>query len=835
MEDRYSKLLDNPSKQGNSKLRESPSAENLQESQNVQNNELIAAVEEAIQRKGTIEHTIIHGMFVGPARSGKDTLIKRLLNEKVSDTNSPSTGIAESAMSIHIECVTANVNETTSSWTRMKFDEEAVDLMIKTSNTFQPDISTESEDTTEPDESNDTAESKDHVLLNTNIPKDEGMKTQFKDDTPQNNDKSSPSFSNIPDYESSLSSFKDLIRNKGMTGIREHYERSWSLYLTNTGGQGEFQEVLPLLISGPSIFFVTFPLHIGLKDKLCIEYQPPNHDNPIKLYTTTLIECILQTLATVVAMGTTKSTTKTGEQKYQHKSKVFLVGTHKDELGDPADSEDIKEKIEVIDQLLWKEIKAISHFVDGLIEPSSDNQKIFTVNNLSDDESDFIKLRSAVECCIKMNVTFTRKYPAHWLIFSLVLRMKTPQKIVTYSDCYSIAQSCGIKSEKEFTKALEFIHSTMGVIRYFPYEQDGLKDIVIIDPQILFDLVTDLIVNTFTSQHGVTLKECGEFKNKGIFSSHELDKVTSKRGFNELLPLKRFATLLTILRMAAPFTDTQGLKKYFLPCALCHADDSTDEDCCISTNLPPLLVTFECKYCPMGIAGALIKYLITNEMESKLKWELLRDKIFRNEVCLRVGPYDNVRVRFTPTFIEIAMLETEVTERDSYPQELACCEVQEAVERGIRKISDDMKYSSADPSMTFYCNLKRCLNHRHPGAPERLENILKSLACHRHGSTANLPHGYKMWCLDKRKEQQSSISGDYNYYIITRNELASLAHSFYTCLKHQLMHHDQLYTPQVYLGICCMHVVGLCCMHDVGSSVVSGAHKPPYGGEGASK
>ena len=31
----------------------------------------------------------------------------------------------------------------------------------------------------------------------------------------------------------------------------------------------------------------------------------------------------------------------------------------------------------------------------------------------------------------------------------------------------------------------------------------------------------------------------------------------------------------------------------------------------------------------------------------------------------------------------------------------------------------------------------------------------------------------------------------YNY-IITRNELASLAHSYYTCLKHQLMH--QLYS-----------------------------------------
>ena len=33
-------------------------------------------------------------------------------------------------------------------------------------------------------------------------------------------------------------------------------------------------------------------------------------------------------------------------------------------------------------------------------------------------------------------------------------------------------------------------------------------------------------------------------------------------------------------------------------------------------------------------------------------------------------------------------------------------------------------------------------------------------------------------------------SGDIHPYIVhTRNELASFAHSFYTCLKHQLMHH----------------------------------------------
>ena len=35
----------------------------------------------------------------------------------------------------------------------------------------------------------------------------------------------------------------------------------------------------------------------------------------------------------------------------------------------------------------------------------------------------------------------------------------------------------------------------------------------------------------------------------------------------------------------------------------------------MATLIPQFIVTFECGYCPKGLAGALIKYLIANEME----------------------------------------------------------------------------------------------------------------------------------------------------------------------------------------------------------------------------
>ncbi len=59
-----------------------------------------------------------------------------------------------------------------------------------------------------------------------------------------------------PDVEP-VDIFKQAVKLRGMDALREHLESSWSLYLTNTGGQIEFQEHLPLLVCGPSIFFVT--------------------------------------------------------------------------------------------------------------------------------------------------------------------------------------------------------------------------------------------------------------------------------------------------------------------------------------------------------------------------------------------------------------------------------------------------------------------------------------------------------------------------------------------------------------------------------------------------
>ena len=77
------------------------------------------------------------------------------------------------------------------------------------------------------------------------------------------------------------------------------------VYLTDTGGQIEFQELLPLLVSGPSVFFLVFRLDHDLNKRFMVEYvrstgatSEPYQSN------FTVKEALLQSLASIASMGT---------------------------------------------------------------------------------------------------------------------------------------------------------------------------------------------------------------------------------------------------------------------------------------------------------------------------------------------------------------------------------------------------------------------------------------------------------------------------------------------------------------------------------------------------
>ena len=321
---------------------------------NAEEEKHIAAVQKAMEKKGMLDHTIVHGVFVGPARSGKNSLMERLLGRMPSSV-SPSTGVAESVVQVKViqksATFAANVEELI--WSVMDYDDEAIKLML---------ISSESQNKVEEPEDKASFPEAPNTDLDKSIDtlaKDSESKDEAESSLPDNPAVVQPSSiqhrPQLPDsYVPPIEILKKAVRNKDYEALKQHFETTWSLYLTNTGGQMEFQEVLPLLVSGPSMFFFTFRLDRDLHEYYTIEYELSD-GNKSYPYTSTLstIGGMLQTLASISAMGTFVYSGLHRRDK-PLRPKVFFVGTHKDQL----DSKLADNHIARVDQQLQKIIRS---------------------------------------------------------------------------------------------------------------------------------------------------------------------------------------------------------------------------------------------------------------------------------------------------------------------------------------------------------------------------------------------------------------------------------------------------------------------------------------------
>ena len=730
----------------------------------------IAVMEDSIKNKGTIDHTVVHGIIVGPGRSGKDSLMNRLLGKEPHDQKylSASTGVLESVVKVEVKklccsTVAAAVNKLI--WRRLEYNEEALELMMTTAKCCSVSHDRKPRKITQSKVDSDAISGKicDPItecdnIMGKLVPSSNlrvKPETQYFDE-----------YSHDPEFEGSAfqdqgsqtlivpvpgmwPDIKDVLQSavesQRMDELREHLESSWSLYLTNTGGQMEFQELLPLLVCGPSAFFITFPLNKNLTEHYTVQYHHDDPDRTEETYPSpsTLMDEILQTLATIDALDLTGH-----QQDLQLKPKIFLIGTHKDELPKLLADEKIRE----IDKQLQDKIRHTSLFHQGSIEFANDKQLIFTVNNLSKDDIDFQKIRYALQQAIEKTDQFTIKCPSTWLIFSLILRAKhKSSQVLTYDECFKIAQGCGISDRTELSNALFFIHTRLGLVRYFNVKE--LNKRVVIDPQILFDKITDLIVQTFVYENA-EVNEVEDFQNRGIFSIKTMERICKKRHHDSdsQLPFKWLLKLLSHLRIAAIFKDRKN-KKCFFPAVLCHASNqqSTSFKNPDLAQHPPLMVAFKSGFCPRGIPSGLITYLMTNEMNSAFPWELIPDRVFKNQVSFSIEGCGDIVLKIYPTHLQLYLdPEGEISNQDDV--QTTCREVYKCIEQGMKAITKE--YKQCDYFFAFHCTLHECKKHLHPARIIWKDDRPVKLKCKIAKRQYSLPSDYSVWDLQRVKNTQ---------------------------------------------------------------------------------
>ena len=704
-------------------------------------------------------------VFVGVPRSGKSTLMKRMVGERPTHS-SPSTGVVDKVVQVEIvRSSTSAASVSGSTWVKLSHDDEAVTVVMDTAQSHSGEVAdsethsqasvavaavrqTEPNSTTSVCRVSEQPQPDGVSELRSRHQLHQSPTPTMASTHPHLPSQSITAGSNTADLKPSVDMCKSALRR---TPYRASQEQGWMVYLTDTGGQIEFQELLPLLVSGPSVFFLVFRLDHDLNKRFTVVYVRPNGTMSEPYQSNfTVKEALLQTLASIASMASTET-------------QVFFVGTHMDNVS--------RVKIDRIDRSLRHMVTSTGLYREGMIQFASESRMLLAVNNLSDDNSGIQQVRAAVER-LGSRGSFKVTAPPSWLIFSLTIRQHK-DRVLSYEQCFKVARQCGITSREELNEALWFLHTKVGLIRHF--QGDGLEDlqkIVIQDPQVLFDRITDLVVETFTfDKADPVVRE--DFKKKGIFPFSTFEKISASS--DRLLTPSRLVKLLEHLHIIAPLEKEEeeveegeeGEKRYFMPCILAHAQPASTSrferisrafaavfkrSAEQSPNNSSLLLGFRCGYCPKGLFAALVVYLLANARSHGDKWTLQRDQIFKDQISFLVRPYDTVSITVQPKFFEITC--TPAVSKSShnrhFPLATTCGEVRCCIETGIREVTSALHYTSdAAHYLAFYCPG----NHQgpepkepHPAEINFHDNKPCTLQCVLgERGTFELPPGYERW------------------------------------------------------------------------------------------
>ena len=676
-------------------------------------------------------------VFVGVPRSGKSTLMKRMVGERPAHS-SPSTGVVDKVVQVEIvRSSTSAASVSGSTWVKLSHDDEAVTVIMDTAQSHsgevadsethsqvsvavaavhqtEPNSMTSGGRVSEQPQPDSVSEHRRHRPHQSPTP-------TMASTHPHLPSQSSPASSNTANLKPSVDMCERALRR---TPYRASQEQGWMVYLTDTGGQIEFQELLPLLVSGPSVFFFVFRLDHDLNKRFTVVYVRPNGTMSEPYQSNfTVKEALLQTLASIASMGTYVYM-GCGKEQVPLRPQVFFVGTHMDKIS--------RAKINRIDRSLRQMVTSTGLYHEGMIQFASESRMLLAVNNLSDDDSGIQQVREAVER-LGSQGSFQVTAPPSWLIFSLTIRQHK-DRVLSYEQCFEVARQCGITSRGELNEALWFLHTKVGLIRHFRGEGlEDLQKIVIQDPQVLFDRITDLVVETFTFDKASPIVR-EDFKKKGIFPFSTFEKISASS--DHLLTPSQLVKLMEHLHIIAPLEEEEREegeeegeeeeeeeeKRYFMPCILAHAQPAEPtshferisrafmalfrRSAEQSPNNSSLLVGFRCGYCPKGLFAALVVYLLANAKSHGHKWTLQRDQIFKDQITFLVRPYDTVSITVQPKFFEITC--TPAVSKSShnrhFPLATTCGEVRRCIETGIREVTSALHYTSdAAHYLAFYC------------------------------------------------------------------------------------------------------------------------------------
>lgn len=600
--------------------------------------EFIEKMQEAFRNCETITRKLAHIMLVGPPGSGKSSLMDRLLYMPMRNSNIP-TDVAEEIVAVEVilgeKTSTSHIaNVRDCKWEKLCFNDSFFYHVSQMFSEKEAVLDVQSLYEALSVERGNYWGSfrfrRTRSLAKTpsaTVPDKLHSKLSQDGTTPQASNKAEKDIPDAPMLDQSMISY---LRGKygNYRQFKESMEEGISLYLRDTGGHIEFQEMLPLLIFGPSIFFFVFRIDLPLNKQFRIEYR--QRGSTCKPYESSISieDALLKCLATVDARRLEK-----GESQ-----QVFIIATHTDILKKKIENEkgpSVDKKICDISRYLYNLIEA--HELLHLISYAENDpdHAIFTVDNTSKDEKDFDVIRLRISNIIKDRpALFNFEYPINYLLFCLDLNMNCEKTILDLSEFEKMASKFQIQSNA-LSKLLYFLCDKIGIIQHFDINE--AKHIVVLKPEFLYTTVSNFVIETFQSMKALPL-ERQDFEKKGILTPTVAKSVI---GEGKILSASDLLELLVQLRIIARFKDGN----YFIPCILnrlpykeLKAPKQEEK------RVEPLYICFKRNYCPNGLFPVVVTYFMSHkerETPADIYFEFNQEGVSKDQVSFSVMKSDD--------------------------------------------------------------------------------------------------------------------------------------------------------------------------------------------------
>ena len=374
------------------------------------------------------------------------------------------------------------------------------------------------------------------------------------------------------------------------------------VYLTDCGGQQAYWDLAPIFMHDTSATLFVHRLCEKLDEHPLNElYQSGERVGPeqrARLTTAQAFKTMLQ-----------------GLDKAEKRSKIIVVGTHKDLLSECDETPEDK------NQLLTK--IASPHFEDEVVYcDDSMDDVVFQMNTKKpedDDKKEAVKIRSSIH-----KVATYHKIPIWWFILQRILEAlaeKLNRKVLRKEECAHVSNALGF-SEGELEAALSFLDK----LNIFLYKKDILPDIVFTDAQVPLDKLSVLVEKQYhlkaaekntTEALDVATTGCKAFRDKGILTLDFL-KEFKKHYVDGIFTAENFLTLLQKLLIVSKLSRN----RYFFPAILNSTKECQIVNCLTASGIAPLVVWFSTGWAPPGVFCCSVCHLQTHagwEIKKQIK------------------------------------------------------------------------------------------------------------------------------------------------------------------------------------------------------------------------